>query len=287
MRHAVLLGLCCALAAAEPALPEQGWTWKLRLGAFLQSIASEGASESRDPTIASSADTTSYTLNGEFRPVWEGGDHRLEQRLDAEYGQVRGDDDRGWIENSDRLAYGLTYDRSIGRPHFLYGSGSALSVFTGDEPDREAFDPFIAKLSTGYGQRHVGLLPIEDSLVGRLGWFVSKRWEHGAAWYQTRLRTGPEVQLRYERKQSEDVSYFAQQDVFGDVRDPRHAALLSQAGVRVQVAKLISVEIRLRAYYESEPDEAEGSPAGYDAWSLRQEALIGLTWESASPTAAQ
>jgi hypothetical protein len=279
---AVLLGLCAALPAVDPEPPVQPWSWKVRLGVFMQNVASTGAEESRDPTIASSTDSSSYTIKGEFQPVWESGGNRLEQRIETEYGQLRTDDCQGWVENSDRLAYGVTYERSLGRPYLLYGNGSALTVYTGAEPDSEAFDPFIAKLSTGWGLRQTGLLPIEDSWVCRIGWFVSKRWEHDAPWYQTRTRTGPELQIPYERKQSEDVGYFIQQDAFGDASDPRHAALRGQAGLRVAVAKRISVEFGVRAYYESEPEEAGGDPLGYDSWSLRQEALVGLVWEDAS-----
>jgi hypothetical protein len=276
----LLLGGCRVLAAAEPVPPP--WTWKVRLGVFVQNVASSGAEESRDPTIASSADSTSYTIKGEFQPVWEHDGHRLEQRLETEYGQLRTDDGQGWVENADRLAYGITYERSLGRPYLLYGNGSALTVYTGAEPDSEAFDPFIAKLSLGWGLRQTGLLPIEDALICRIGWFVSKRWEHDAPWYQTEARTGPELQFRYERRQSDDVSYFIQQDAFGDATDIGHGVLISQAGLRVAVAKRISIEFGIRAYYESEPEEAAGTGLGYDTWSVRQEALIGLVWEEAS-----
>ncbi len=38
----------------------------------------------------------------------------------------------------------------------------------------------------------------------------------------------------------------------------------------------------MRAYYEARPKEADEDVPGYDLWSLREEALVGLVWEGGS-----
>jgi hypothetical protein len=40
----------------------------------------------------------------------------------------------------------------------------------------------------------------------------------------------------------------------------------------------LTVELGLRAYYETEPDDAAAASTGYDELGLRQDTLIGLTY---------
>lgn len=282
MRAACLL-IIAALAAAADAAPEDGpWTWKSRLGAFLQNVSSHNAETSRDPAIAGASDSMSWTVSGEASLVWKSSPGRFEQRLQADYGQIRSDPDNEWAENTDSIAYEATYEGVLPTPQFLYGGGTADTVFTGPEPGEQPLDPLVGKVSSGYGQRYDDLLPADDSLSWRLGVYARKRWESGAPRYQTDVDIGPEAYIRYERTQSEDVSYFAQGEAYGEFDDHRHVTCMGQAGLRVRVARRLSVEVKLRAYYEARPKEADGSVAGYDLWSLREEALIGVVWTTGS-----
>jgi hypothetical protein len=286
MRGRLLTGLLCAAAALhagdEPAAVDTPWSWKVRLGVFLQSIASDNAAASRDPSIAGSVDSTTFKLSGSGNLIWHADPNRVEQRVETEYGQQRSEPGNEWTENADRILYAVTYERALTAIQLLYLNGTVESVFTGREPESRSFDPLIAKLSTGYGHRYTDLLPLHDTLIWRLGVYARKRWESHAADYQTRLATGPEALARYERKQSEDVSYAAQYECFGEFADPSHVTQLAQAGLRVQVAKLLSVELKLRAYAETRPEDAPRGEPGYDEWSFRQEALVGLAWETSS-----
>lgn len=279
MRHIALLSLTTCLVVAGEAEEAGPWVYSARLGGFLQNVASRNADTSRDPAIAATSDSLAWTASAEGRLVWLSHPHRVEQRLTAEYGRIRTEGGDGWDENTDSIAYESTYERFLHAPHFVYANGTADTVFTGPEPDRRPADPLVAKLSSGYGQRYDGLLPIEDSLTWRAGVYARKRWEHGAADYQTEIDAGPELFVRYERKQSEDVSYHVQAEGYGEFDDAEHVTSVAQAGLRVRVTRLLSMEAKLRAYYESRPRQADGDAPGYDAWSLREEARIGLVWE--------
>jgi hypothetical protein len=277
-----LLLLAAAAVAATEAAPASPWSWKTKLGVYLQNVASHNTATSRDPAISGTTDSTAYKTAGEGQLVWKHDRHRIEQKLEAEYGQIRTETDQTWQEHVDRIAYALTYERTLTAPHFIYGGGTAESVFSGKDPDNAPLDPVVAKLSAGYGQRREHLLPLSDALVWRMGAYAKKRWERDVPHYQRDIDSGPEAFIRYERKQSEDVSYFAQGESFGEFTDATHVTNLLQAGLTVKVAKLLTVELKARAYYETQPEEADRSDPGYDAWSARQEALIGLVWETGS-----
>lgn len=274
--------LAAALAAAADPAAAGPWTWRSKLGAFLQNVSSHNAETSRDPAITGSSDSLSWTINGEATVLWRSSPGRFEQRLEAEYGRIRTESQGGWQENSDTVGYEATYEGSLGGAHFLYGGGTADSVFTGPDPERKPFDPLVGKISTGYGQRYDDLLPDDDSLSWRLGVYARKRWEHGAPRYQTDVDAGPEAYVRYERRQSEDVSYFVQGEAYGEFDDRSHASTLGQAGLSVRIARHLTVELKARAYVESRPKEADDDAPGYGAWSLRQEALFGVVWETGS-----
>lgn len=277
----VVVGLLCIallVAAEEPAPPPTAWTWSGRIGAFMQNTAGMHTTDSRDPSIAGTNDSLSYKFDGRFGAVWKQDRHRLEQTFEADYGRIRVEGRDDWQENADRLAYAITYEHALCDVRFLYGNGTAESVFTGPEPERKPLDPLIAKASAGYGHRYEGLLPERDSLVLRTGIYARKRWESNAPEFQTDTIFGPEVFARYERRQSADVSYEVQTSAYGEFADPGHVTSMSQAGLNVRVTKLLTVEVKARAYYETRPEAADHGEPGYDRLSLRQEAMIGLTW---------
>lgn len=264
-------------APAAPAPTEGPWSWELKLGAFLQDIATRNADTSRDPGISGTHDSTSYKLTGDGSAVWREGDDRVGQRLSAEYGRVRsaGQD---WSENADTASYDGTYERSLASPHLVYLNWHGESQFTGPDPDRRRFDPLVAKGSGGYGQRWEGLLPLSDALVWRSGVYARKRWEHGAEPSVTRVEAGPELYGRYERKQSEDVGYYLENEVSSELLDPRHVTNVTEARLAAKVAKTVTLEVRLRAYYEARPRDVGQDAPGYSEWSLHEETLLGLLW---------
>jgi hypothetical protein len=282
MRIAYLLLPAAMAIAAEPAADPGPWTWHSKLGAFLQNVSSQHAETSRDPAIAGASDSSSWKVHGEGTLLWKSEPGRFEQRLEADYGRIKSGTEDRWLENTDSISYAATYEGILTGPQFLYGNGTADSVFTGPEPDKEPLDPLVCKLSSGYGQRYDDLLPPDDSLSWRLGVYARKRWESNAPRYQTDVNIGPEAYVRYERRQSEDVSYFAQAEAYGDFIDRSHAICQGEAGLNVRVARRLTVEVKLRSYFESRPEEAGAGVPGYDEWSLREEALIGIVWETGS-----
>jgi hypothetical protein len=289
IRTIALLAISCGslLHAGDADLPAPDptgpWSWKGKLGVFFQNVTSHNAETSRDPSISGSVDNQAFTASSDNTLVWKEELNRVEQRLQGDYGQIKNKDKDEWEENTDRIAYGITYERTLSAPQFIYLNGTAESVFTGSDPDNEPLDPLIAKLSTGYGHRYENLLPLKDSLVWRVGVYARKRWEHGAPGYQTDQESGPEAYARYERTQNEDVSYYAQVEIYSEFADPQHVSFLGQAGLSVKVSKLLSVEVKLRAYDEARPDDASSNATGYNELSLREDALIGLAWTFASP----
>lgn len=282
----LLGGLLAVAVAAEKDIATPGpspWTWKSKLGVFFANTASHNAEDSPDPTISGTTDSVSYKATGEAQVVWKDGLDRVEQRLEAGYGEIRTEEQAEWAENLDSINFQATYERTLVSPQFVYGNGTAETVFTGKDPNNKALDPMLAKLSTGLGHRYENLLPESDALVWRVGVSARKRWESGVPEYVTDVEVSPECYLRYERKQSAEVTYFVQDDGWGDFDDMGHVTNLAQAGLTVRIAKLLTVEVKGRAYYESRPAEADRAAPGYSEWSMRQEAVVGLLWELASP----
>lgn len=281
MRYPLVILLLANLLSGEDAPPPaDGWAHKTKLGVFFQNTSSTKAETSRDPSIAGTSDSLSYKLSGDATVVWKQDKDRVEQQIEAYYGEIQTDEQDGWSENSDRLFYGATYERTLSKPQFLYGNSTVESAFTGPDPDNAAFDPTTAKLSTGYGHRYENLLPERDSLVWRTGVYVRKRWRNDAPDSEVETLHGPEWYVRYERQQSTDISYFVQYDGYAEFNDLEHVANSVEAGVSGKVANLFTVELKVRAYYEARPKDAAGSDEGYSEWSLRQEALLGLVWQT-------
>lgn len=286
-KHTFFLAfLATGLAAADAAAPApvSPWSYDLKLGVFVQNLASHNADTSRDPAINGANDNFSYKASADGKAVWEVDKDRVEQRLLAEYGRVR-TRDAAWQENADRILYGGSYERSLNRPHLMYLSWETETRLRGPEPERHPHDPILAKASGGYGERFEGWLPVKDSFVWRIGTYVSKRWERGAEDYIVRVHTGPEAYLRYERQQSADVSYYMQWEAYSEYRDLGHIVVDGETALTARVGKSLSVVLKARAYYETQPGDAADDAPGYSQWSLREEALIGLLWtfSSAAP----
>jgi hypothetical protein len=279
LRPLTILALAAAADAADPAASP--WSWDLKLGAFLQNVASHNAADSRDTAIAGATDSVAYKFTGDGMLLWKGERHRFEQRLNTEYGRIR-NQGQDWAKNADYIRYVATAERSLGAPHFLYLNGQAETSFKGPPPDEHPATPLVGKLSAGYGQRFEGLLPLSDALTWRLGAYVRKRWERGGTPAATEVETGPEQYLRYERRQSDDVSYYLQQETTGEATDLRHVVESVEAGISARVARALVMQMRFRAYFEARPSEAADDVPGYDQWSLREEAMIGLLWTAAS-----
>jgi len=268
-------------APAAPPAPASPWTWDVKLGVFLQNVASHNADESRDSAIKGSNDSLSYKLTGDATLVWKEDKDRVEQKLTAEYGRIK-QRDTDWTKNADFIRYTGTYERTLAKPHFVYLNWQAESVFRGAPPEQHPLDPIIAKASTGYGQRFENLLPIEDALVWRVGVYARKRWQRDSDPDTLKIESGPEAYIRYERKQSEDVSYYIQNETTSEFEDMAHVIDVAEAGATVKIGKTLTLQVKARAYYEARPKEVAGAEPGYSRWSMREEALLGLLWTFSS-----
>jgi hypothetical protein len=67
-----------ALGAAEPAAEATSpWAWKTKLGIFFKNVTSHNAENSRDPSIAGSTDTVSWTASGAGQLIYQEDDSSL------------------------------------------------------------------------------------------------------------------------------------------------------------------------------------------------------------------
>jgi len=287
---AVLALAAIPLGAAEDAAPaaeaeaggdgdekQLGWSRTLRIGAFLTNVAVDNADDSHDPTISGSNDSISYILSADGNLIWRGDRQNVEQTLKLRFGQQKIEDE-DWNENSDQVDYDGVYRRQFEEPHLVYGAWGADSVFTGVEPDEEPFDPLKAKVSAGYGQRYYDDEP-PWQFEWRIGVRAQRAWgrrlgEQGREW-----EVGPEIYARYERAHSDMIDYWLQYEAFSEFDDLGHVSNLLTAGMTLSLNQLTSVELALRAYYESEPEDAGPGAVGYDELSLRQETVVGLAYE--------
>ncbi|MFW5830235.1 MAG: DUF481 domain-containing protein, partial [Planctomycetota bacterium] len=159
------------------------------------------------------------------------------------------------------------------------GALVAETAFTGPEPDEDPFSPFLLKLSTGYGQEYLDLLPLSDRFAWRAGVRAQRRWGDGLSDHEREWEFGPEARVRYERQQTQRLSYHAQYDVFTEFNDLEHITHLLQGGMESQLTSLFTLTLTARAYYEGEPEDVDDGEAGYDEWSWRQETLLGLVYD--------
>jgi hypothetical protein len=284
----VLLTVASAFAAqadAQPApapapkpdlFPET--TQEFKIGAFLSTVATRNADESRDPSVAGAHDAIAWQLSFDGKhSIQLSADDRIEQILVARYGRIR-QEGESFLENADLVDYDGTFKHFLREHHFLYGAVGADTVFTGPEPDEDAFDPVLAKVSVGYGQEYEDLLPQSDKLQARVGVRAQRRFGRHLSDREEEWEIGPEFVARYERKQTESLSYFLQYEAFSEFADLAHISNLMTAGLDLLLAPYLTVRLAARGYYEAEPEDAPVGSPGYDEFSYRQETLAGLTW---------
>jgi len=253
------------------------WIREIKLGAFFTNVSSQNAGASKDPSISGSHESTALllTFDGKLDYIIDLND-RIDQTLLLRYGRLK-QDRSDWIENSDLIDYDGSYKHLLAKPHFVYLAWGAETVFTGPEPEEHAFDPILAKVSTGYGQLYTNLLPLTDRLELRVGVRAQRRFGRLLTSQEEETEVGPEAFARYERKQTSALFYFVQYEAFSEFSDLGHVSHLVTAGLDLLLAPYLTLRLAGRGYYESEPEDAV-SGVGYDEFSYRQETLLGLIW---------
>lgn len=275
-----------APAQSEAAVPAGPWTWKGRLGGFVGNVATENADTSRDPTISGTKSSTSWLTTLDASLAWTVDSDSADNSLKARYGRIRVEGG-SWVENNDEIRYDGVYRREVYRPTFVYVSWGAESVFTGPPPYSYAFDPTLAKVGAGIGQRVEDFLPDRNKLEWRLGGRAQKTWGKSIGPGEDGVQTGAEAYLRYDHdmldpgdpgKKKPNLRFFAQYEGFSEFNDLSHVANLITAGLAIQLSRYLGAEFGLRAYYETRTKEDDGTLAGYNEWSIRQDTLVGLTY---------
>jgi Protein of unknown function (DUF3078) len=270
-------------AVAPPANePVSNWKITGHLGAYIATVATSNADTSRDTTIATTAESTSYLFTYEGQANWRSDKDSVDNLLKARYGRIR-TEGQSWQENNDEIRYDGVYRREFSRPHFVYLGWGAESVFTGRDPHNYTFDPTTGKASAGYGELYEDFLPDKNHFEFRFGVRAQQQWGPSVPPEDDRIETGLEAFVRYEHllKRGEgeyDVRFFAQYEGFSEFNDMAHITNLVTAGLVMQLTRYLAVELGLRAYYETTPKDDDGTGTGYNEWSLRQDSLIGLTY---------
>lgn len=264
----------------EPA--PSNWTIIGRVGAYVANVSTSNADSSRDTTIATTKESTSYLFTYEGQANWKSDKDSIDNLLKARYGRIR-TDNQAWQENNDEIRYDGVYRRELVRPHFIYLGWGAESVFTGPDPENYTFDPTTGRASFGYGQRYEDFLPDKNHFEARVGVRAQQSWGPSVPVGDDEIETGLEAFVRYEHllKRGEgeyDVRFFAQYEGFSEFEDMGHITTLVTAGLTMQLTRYLAVELGLRAYYESAPERDDGSGIGYDEWGIRQDSLFGLTY---------
>ncbi len=260
------------------------WSRKGVIGLFFSNATTANADESRDATIAGTTSTTALSGKIDAALEWRSGRNSTENILKAVDGRVR-QREQDWVENKDEVRYDGVFRRVLARPGFVYLSWGFETYFTGPAPTYDAFQPFLLKASTGYGQLYEDMLPEKDRFEWRIGARVQKRWGRYLDSGETNVETGPELFARYERQQiikrdDQDLRYFAQYEVFSEFEDLRHATNILTSGLTYQFTRFLTIDLAVRAYYEVRPkeDRETHQGTGYDRWSLRQDTLVGVAY---------
>ncbi|MDA3961185.1 MAG: hypothetical protein PF961_10375 [Planctomycetota bacterium] len=254
------------------------WSFDATLGAFFRNVATKNADTSRDSPINGSAETISYLVKFDGKLTWASDPHSVEQTLIARFGREK-PEDGPWVENTDEIDYEGAYKYHFTPPHFTYGAWGLETVFTGVEPDREPFDPATAKLSAGYGQKHIWEDEAKRSWEWRIGARAQRTWGRRQGDENRDIETGAEFWTRYEAEPMEKVRWWVQYEAFSEFEDLGHISNLLTGAFTYQLMEYLSLQLTVRGYYESAPDEASSDAIGYDELSLRQESLIGLTYQ--------
>lgn len=260
------------------------WSRKGVIGLFLSNTTTANADESRDATIVGTTSATAVSGKIDAGLEWRSGRNSTENLLKAEYGRIR-QRDQEWAENKDEVRYDGVFRRVLERPSFLYVSWGFETVFVGPPPTNDAFQPFLAKGGTGYGQLYEDMLPEKDRFEWRIGARVQKRWGRYLSDSQDGVETGAEFFARYERqaiikRDDQDLRYFAQYEAFSEFNDMGHVANLITAGLTYQLTRFLTLDLALRAYYETRPkeDREDRQESGFDQWSLRQDTMLGVAY---------
>jgi hypothetical protein len=262
--------------------PPPGWANEGRLGIFTTNIATANANTSRDSGINSGQSSTSFIGTLDSTLWWRAETpDEAEQSLQARYGRSRtGDGD--WAETTDSLEYDGVFRHRYQPRRAIYASLVIATAFVGPSPTLSPFDPIRGAAAVGHSWLWENLLPLSDRLEVRTGVRTQKRWGTGLDERVRRIEVGPEAYIRYQRKQTAELSWWAQAELFSEFDDMAHLQALGTAALQLQLTKIVSIDLRLRAYFEHQPaalPETE-SHLGYDELGLRQETLIGVvaTW---------
>lgn len=259
----------------------------MRLGLLGTNTAAVNNDTSRDASIAGSSRNSAWlaTLDGGLK--WAEGQEEVEHLFKARYGRIK-QNGEAWTENTDEVRYDGVFRHLLGKPHFIYLSWGAESVFTGRAPEKRGFDPVLAKAAVGYGQHYDDLLTVtaedKDKLEMRVGVRAQHRWGTYLSPEDRKWQVGLEGFLRYDRSVGKNVTAFVQDEVFAPFNDMAHLTNLTTAGLAVSLAQIaggadLRVELALRAFYETRPKSADDNQStGYHVWSMRQDTMLGLTW---------
>lgn len=264
------------VVAGLPPTPE-GWSWSGKVGAWFSSTSSSNSDTSLDPAISTTSDAMNYRLGGDVNALWKRGINEVEQNLITAYGRQK-QAGEGWATSTDNALYNGIYRTVWSAPQFTYAGWGAESVFVGPAPEQDAFGEGRAWGSAGYGVKGPHILVVEDSGEARIGVRTQGRWGPNFTTQQQELQTGPEAFGRYDLKLKVDTKAFVQYEAFGDFEDMSHISNLITAGLFMQVSRYLTVDLALRAYYESRPDNAPKDATGYSQWSARSETLIGAVY---------
>ena len=272
-----LTGVEAAPAANAETSP---WSHHLKLGFFLNTITTANADTSNDATIGGANDSATYTLNLDGRLKWKEGKNTVQQDLIMKYGR-KYDETTKWQENTDEIDYDGTYTHNIATVHNYYTNVGFDTVFTGPDEDESSLDPFTGKISAGYKFSRENILPIKDAFFTRTGVRAQRTWGDNASEEQKDTQTGIEWVTRYERKQTEQLNYFAQYEFFTEFDDTAHHTHLLKAGLNYKITPIFSIKFDIRAYYETEPEEIDAAANNdtYGTLSIRQETMVGFTYE--------
>ena len=265
--------------ADQAAGPPLGWMSSGRLGFFASNIATANADTSLDPEVSSSTDSTRFVSTFDGTLWWRiNSVDEVEQHLQLRYGRSRiGEAD--WVETSDVIDYDGVARHRYRLRRAGYAALVVTSAFTGPEPWQDFLDPIRGAGSLGHSWMYQDLQPLSDRLEIRLGVRAQKRWGKDTAEYIRKTEVGPETYLRYQRKQTNELSWWAQAEAFTEFADVTHLQSLGTAALTLTLSKPITIDLRLRVYYEQHPNDVptDESNSGYDRLGVRQESLIGIT----------
>lgn len=256
-----------------------GWSSSGRLGLFAANVATANADTSRDTEVNSGPASARFLGTGDAT-LWYRLDHidELEQNAEIRYGRTK-TADAEWTETTDVIDY-----TAVGRHRYRPRRAGYVALvlntsFTGPDPRNDAFDPIRGAGSAGHSWLFEDLQPLSDRLEVRLGVRAQKRWGTGLPDYARKIEVGPETYLRYQRKQTNELSWWAQIEAFTEFSDFAHVQGLSTAGLTLNLSKPVTIDLRLRAYYERHPNDlpAGESGIGYDQLGMRQETLLGIS----------